>query len=612
MATFAKTTFNAAKYAISRPTYPRELYDSILTYHEHSLGLSGATARWSHALDLGCGTGQATAEILNPNFEYDSDSGSGSDLESGSGLDSGSGVESGSKSSGSGLGSDPDSGLESGSDSEYYSEAEGDGTLGFSRVTGVDPSAQMIEQATAYAESLDASDVLKFVQGSADNLKFINDKSVDMVISAQAAHWFEWDRTWPELSRVLRYGGTAAFWVYSEFRLPQYPQLTPLITEYAQGKDPRTSLGPHWEPGRRILDNHLLDIVPPAKGWDDFTRVFFTGDHHPTLPKPHFDPILRKTMTWGGAGLHGYLRTFSALHRYHETFPEDLQHSDGDIATRFLRTLMETAQVPLGEEGENMTVEVEWPLALVIARKELDPNDPWRQRHVQVQAQIGELKTSYDAAAAEAAPSSTVEETTEKLDKWIGVQEKVLEMVDADLESLAVEAQNRAQWLADDEEEDPKYVQGREKYLANAESTRSTVAWHLTFKRSFDSALELALATEKELGREDVAAGMERWVALMTEKIQAKGGVLPELPPDIPEDVNEWEQFFRDHDLSEEQIAELTEEQIEGFDEAEALKGIVKIVKELAGTVSNEPISDLVQHMYVLATEEVTREAVIE
>lgn len=122
---------------------------------------------------------------MNPNFAYDSDSGSGSDLESGSGSDSGSGVESGSKSSGSGLGSgsDSDSGLESGSDSEYYSEGEGDGTLGFSRVTGVDPSAKMIEQATIYAESLDASDVLKFVQGSADNLKFIKDKSVDMVIS---------------------------------------------------------------------------------------------------------------------------------------------------------------------------------------------------------------------------------------------------------------------------------------------------------------------------------------------------------------------------------------------------------------------------------------------
>lgn len=68
MATFAKTTFNAAKYAISRPTYPRELYESVLTYHEHSLGLSGASARWSHALDLGCGTGASpTAAARLPN-----------------------------------------------------------------------------------------------------------------------------------------------------------------------------------------------------------------------------------------------------------------------------------------------------------------------------------------------------------------------------------------------------------------------------------------------------------------------------------------------------------------------------------------------------------------
>jgi hypothetical protein len=162
--------------------------------------------------------------------------------------------------------------------------------------------------------------------------------------------------------------------VYSEFRLPQYPHLTPLITEYAQGSDRVTSLGPHWEPGRRILANHLLDIQAPTAGFDHFARVFFTGGYYPALPDPpHRESILRKTMTWGGTGLHGYLRTFSALHRYHEAFPEDLKRADGDIATRFLRTLMEGAGVPLDESGEEALVEVEWPLALILARREPRP-----------------------------------------------------------------------------------------------------------------------------------------------------------------------------------------------------------------------------------------------
>ena len=52
MATFAKKTFDTARYAAARPTYPRTLYDLILKYHE-----GDKRARWNMALDLGCGTG---------------------------------------------------------------------------------------------------------------------------------------------------------------------------------------------------------------------------------------------------------------------------------------------------------------------------------------------------------------------------------------------------------------------------------------------------------------------------------------------------------------------------------------------------------------------------
>jgi len=86
---------------------------------------------------------------------------------------------------------------------------------------------------------------------------------------------------------IMRHGNHQ---VYSEFRLPQYPSVTPLITKYAQGTDSYTSLGPHWErPGRTVLERHLLDVPSPEKVLGKGgklaheERCYFAGNlYHPT------------------------------------------------------------------------------------------------------------------------------------------------------------------------------------------------------------------------------------------------------------------------------------------------------------------------------------------
>ncbi|KAJ7434489.1 S-adenosyl-L-methionine-dependent methyltransferase [Mycena galericulata] len=234
---------------------------------------------------------------------------------------------------------------------------------GFQTVIALDPSPNMVKVAQ---ESLphELKTRIDFRQGFAEDLSFIEAGTVDVITAAQSAHWFDWSRAWPEFHRILKPGGTFAFWGYSHFRLPQYPELTPLISAYSQGTDLATSLGPHWEPGRKIVDNHFLDIdAPAASGWAALTRVFYTGSHYPALPTPR-EVIVKKTMSWDD--FEGYLRTYSSLHRYHEAFPEDRQRPDGDIATRFRRSLMEGAGVA---EGGESVVEVEWPLALVMVRR---------------------------------------------------------------------------------------------------------------------------------------------------------------------------------------------------------------------------------------------------
>ncbi|KAF8218220.1 hypothetical protein K438DRAFT_20579 [Mycena galopus ATCC 62051] len=54
---------------------------------------------------------------------------------------------------------------------------------------------------------------VEFRQAIAEDLSFIEDGTVDLITAAQSAHWFDWTRAWPELGRILKPGGTFAFWV---------------------------------------------------------------------------------------------------------------------------------------------------------------------------------------------------------------------------------------------------------------------------------------------------------------------------------------------------------------------------------------------------------------
>ena len=66
-----------------------------------------------------------------------------------------------------------------------------------------------------------------------------------------------------------------------------------------------------------------------------------------------------------------YFRTFSSLHTFHEKHPDDLQRPDGDIAVRFWNQLKsEVAEKDKsGLPKDTDEIDVEWPLALIVARR---------------------------------------------------------------------------------------------------------------------------------------------------------------------------------------------------------------------------------------------------
>ena len=75
-------------------------------------------------------------------------------------------------------------------------------------------------------------------------------------------------------------------------------------------------------------------------------------------------------MTWDD--VLAYLCTFSSLHTFHERYPDDLKRADGDIAVRFLNSLKSEIAAIEGQSVDDVAPEVdlEWPLALILARRE--------------------------------------------------------------------------------------------------------------------------------------------------------------------------------------------------------------------------------------------------
>lgn len=366
MATFSKTTFDTLSYASSRPTYPRSLYNYIFDFHRDRDRCSSqclktgvnANARWERAVDLGCGTGQATFE-LTP----------------------------------------------------------------FIHVIGVDPSENMILSAREAMKKRQlqvdgASDAcsqpplqnrrrtIEFVQSPAESLDFIADESVDLIIAAQSCHWFDWSRVWPQFARILRKGGTAATWVYSEFRFPAHPHLTTQILHYSESHDTTSSIGRYWQqPGRSVLSRHLLDVPEPSSilttttgtrnVFEPLDRVYFTGPYFPELPSSQTLPVLmRRTMTW--SDILAYLETWSALHTFREVHPEDAKNPEGPVEVRFWNSLRRGAAMGASGSGRlhagtgdvseqsgtgsqkcemvepDAEVDVEWGVAMILARKKYD------------------------------------------------------------------------------------------------------------------------------------------------------------------------------------------------------------------------------------------------
>lgn len=232
----------------------------------------------------------------------------------------------------------------------------------FDRVIGTDPSPGMIKQAREH----NALANVEFRQASAESSPFLQDGEVDCIIAAQAAHWFNYEKLWPELKRILRQGGTVAFWGYKDPALVDFPSGTEVLDRNTYGPDPET-LGPYWSmPGRSYVQNRLRVIRPPEEDFEEVERIEYEPACH-GRKSGDGTIFMEKSLTIGE--MKDYYRTWSSFHGWQEAHPGQIARSKGGNGDVIDRIFDEIAEKNEGLGDEEKVVNMEWGSGLVMCRK---------------------------------------------------------------------------------------------------------------------------------------------------------------------------------------------------------------------------------------------------
>jgi SAM-dependent methyltransferase len=150
----------------------------------------------------------------------------------------------------------------------------------FGNVIATEPSAAQLAEATAHPRveyRCEAAESISVASGSAD-----------LLVAAQAAHWFDWPRFVGEALRVLRPGGVLAFWTYGNCLVT--PAIDRLVADFFS-----VAVGPYWPRERRHVEEGYRDLVVSI----------------PALDAPAFE----MRTCWDAAAMLGYLDTWSAVRR---------------------------------------------------------------------------------------------------------------------------------------------------------------------------------------------------------------------------------------------------------------------------------------------------------
>ncbi len=193
----------------------------------------------------------------------------------------------------------------------------------FDRVVATDASAEQIAHAIPHPR-------VTYAAAPAEH-SGLADHSADLVVAAQAAHWFDLALFWREVARVGRPGGLTALVSYGSITVS--PDLDPLLRRFHD-----ETLRDYWPPERWLVTGGYRDILFP-------------------LAQIALPPVAM-TLDWTFGQMLAYLGTWSGV-----------KAADRALGTSVLAEIAPSLEPAWGDPQTRRTIS--WPLAIRAGR--IDP-----------------------------------------------------------------------------------------------------------------------------------------------------------------------------------------------------------------------------------------------
>ncbi|KAJ5833107.1 hypothetical protein N7474_001418 [Penicillium riverlandense] len=135
----------------------------------------------------------------------------------------------------------------------------------FTHAFGLDPSQGMISTARQNGGTTSSGQPIQFECSTAEDLaagqNLIPDGTADLIVAATAAHWFDIAKFWPRAAKILRPGGTVAFWTTSSMQAhPSVPNAEKINAAMAELRE--REMMPYIENGNRINRSLYTEMFP--------------------------------------------------------------------------------------------------------------------------------------------------------------------------------------------------------------------------------------------------------------------------------------------------------------------------------------------------------------